>query len=349
MKILIYSDNHWCQYSSIVRKRGEKYSLRLENQIKSLNWVEDLGRNNRVQLSVCCGDFFDTSTLNAEELSALKEVNWYKNIPHYFLCGNHEMGSNDLQFNSVNALLSVPNAEVIDTIHSLNCPKILLLPYILEENRKPLKYYISKFLNNSTDINDLIVFSHNDIKGIQMGAFVSEKGFEISDIENNCALFINGHLHNGAKVSDKIINVGNLTGQNFSEDAFKYEHCAYILDTATMKIQVFKNPFALNFYKIDLTDGKDWTIFDNIENAVLTVKCFEKDAKVLKNMFAENSELSKHVIEIRYIIQPEIIKDNNIETSQLKSVDHLEMFKNYILETLGNSETVNKVLSEVIK
>ena len=349
MKILIYSDNHWCQYSSIVRKRGEKYSLRLENQIKSLNWVEDLGRNNRVQLSVCCGDFFDTPTLNAEELSALKEVNWNKSIPHYFLCGNHEMGSNDLQFNSVNALLSVPNAEVIDTIHSLKCPKILLLPYILEENRKPLKYYISKFLNNSTDINDLIVFSHNDIKGIQMGAFVSEKGFEISDIENNCALFINGHLHNGAKVSDKVINVGNLTGQNFSEDAFKYEHCAYILDTATMKIQMFKNPFALNFYKIDLTDGKDWTIFDNIENAVLTVKCFEKDAKVLKNMFAENSELSKHVIEIRYIIQPEIIKDNNIETSQLKSVDHLEMFKNYILETLGNSETVNKVLSEVIK
>lgn len=349
MKILIYSDNHWCQYSSIVRKRGEKYSLRLENQIKSLNWVEDLGRNNRVQLSVCCGDFFDTPTLNAEELSALKEVNWNKSIPHYFLCGNHEMGSNDLQFNSVNALLSVPNAEVIDTIHSLNCPKILLLPYILEENRKPLKYYISKFLNNSTDINDLIVFSHNDIKGIQMGAFVSEKGFEISDIENNCALFINGHLHNGAKVSDKVINVGNLTGQNFSEDAFKYEHCAYILDTATMKIQVFKNPFALNFYKIDLTDGKDWTIFDNIENAVLTVKCFEKDAKILKNILAENSELSKYVIEIRYIIQPEIIKDNNIETSQLKSVDHLEMFKNYILETLGNSETVNKVLSEVIK
>lgn len=349
MKILIYSDNHWCQYSSIVRKRGEKYSLRLENQIKSLNWAEDLGRNNRVQLSVCCGDFFDTPTLNAEELSALKEVNWNKSIPHYFLCGNHEMGSNDLQFNSVNALLSVPNAKVIDTIQSLNCPKILFLPYVLEENRKPLKYYISKFLNNSADINDLIVFSHNDIKGIQMGAFVSEKGFEISDIENNCALFINGHLHNGTKVSDKVINVGNLTGQNFSEDAFKYEHCAYILDTSTMRIQVFENPFALNFYKIDLTDGKDWSIFDNIENAVLTVKCFEKDANVLKNMFAENSELSKHVIEIRYTIQPEIIKDNNIETSQLKSVDHLEMFKNYILETLGNSETVNKVLSEVIK
>lgn len=352
MKILIYSDNHWCQYSSIVRKRGEKYSLRLENQIKSLNWAESLGEQYGVNAVVCCGDFFDTPGLNAEELSALKEVLWNEKVPHYFLVGNHEMGSNDLQFNSVNALLSVPNAFIVDEVLTARYPNdanILFLPYVLEENIKPLKEYMKEHLKYSNFTNDVIVFSHNDIKGVQMGAFVSEKGFEISDIENNCALFINGHLHNGAKVSDKIINVGNLTGQNFSEDAFKYEHCAYILDTATMKIQVFKNPFALNFYKIDLTDGKDWSIFDKIENAVLTVKCFEKDAKVLKNMFAENSELSKHVIEIRYIIQPEIIKDNNIETSQLKSVDHLEMFKNYILETLGNSETVNKVLSEVTK
>ena len=42
MRILIYSDNHWCQYSSIVRKRGEKYSLRLENQIESVSWAENL-------------------------------------------------------------------------------------------------------------------------------------------------------------------------------------------------------------------------------------------------------------------------------------------------------------------
>ena len=36
-KFLIYADPHWSQYSSIVRKRGNKYSMRLHNLINSLN------------------------------------------------------------------------------------------------------------------------------------------------------------------------------------------------------------------------------------------------------------------------------------------------------------------------
>ena len=37
MKVLLYTDNHFSQYSSILRNRGERYSIRLENQIKSIN------------------------------------------------------------------------------------------------------------------------------------------------------------------------------------------------------------------------------------------------------------------------------------------------------------------------
>lgn len=37
MKILIYADNHFCETSSIIRSYGDKYTLRLENQIKSIN------------------------------------------------------------------------------------------------------------------------------------------------------------------------------------------------------------------------------------------------------------------------------------------------------------------------
>lgn len=36
-KFLIASDLHWSQYSSIVRKRGKKYSVRLHNLINSMN------------------------------------------------------------------------------------------------------------------------------------------------------------------------------------------------------------------------------------------------------------------------------------------------------------------------
>ena len=45
-----------------------------------------------------------------------------------------------------------------------------------------------------------------------------------------------------------------MTGQNFSEDGFKYSHCVGILDTNTLDIELINNPYALNFYKIEIND-----------------------------------------------------------------------------------------------
>lgn len=341
MKILIYSDNHWCQYSSIVRKRGTKYSLRLENQLQSVNWAESLSKILGCEQVVCCGDFFDTSTLNAEEISALQHIQWNKDVPHTFLCGNHEMATNDLSFNSMKALELLPFVNVITTptIAEYSDYKILYLPYILEENRKNLVDYATK------DNSKLIVFSHNDIKGIQMGKFKSETGFSMKEIENNCDMFINGHLHNGIRFCKNGFNIGNLTGQNFSEDATYYKHCVFVLDTNTLNIEVYENPYAFNFYKIDLTVDGNRYVFNNMKNAILTVRCYENEVAEIKELL-NNKE---NIIEYRLIVQTIAVKDDSIEMAELKSVDHLDMFRNYILETLGNSQTVNEVLSEVTK
>ena len=76
MKLLVYGDPHWCQYSSIVRKQGEKYSVRLENLIKSINWVESTATEQGCECIINLGDFFDKSELNAEEITALNDVKW---------------------------------------------------------------------------------------------------------------------------------------------------------------------------------------------------------------------------------------------------------------------------------
>ena len=49
------------------------------------------------------------------------------------------------------------------------------------------------------------------------------------------------------------------------------------------------------------------------------------------------------------IIEPDIKKDDNVGDIQLNSIDHLEMFKTYILNTLGNSSDVEHELEEVLK
>ena len=86
MKIGIIGDIHFCEYSSILRTRGDKFSTRLENCIKSINWAEDLTRN--CDKVIYLGDFFDKSSLNASELTAFSEIN-FNIVPHSFLVGNH--------------------------------------------------------------------------------------------------------------------------------------------------------------------------------------------------------------------------------------------------------------------
>ena len=120
MKIGVVGDVHWSKYSSIVRSRGNKYSTRLENCIKSINWAEEVTKH--CDLIVYLGDFFDKSDLSAEELSALNDLIW-NDVPHKFLVGNHEMGLNDLSFSSSHTFNLHDNFEVIDepTYLEQNC------------------------------------------------------------------------------------------------------------------------------------------------------------------------------------------------------------------------------------
>lgn len=334
MNILIYGDTHFSQYSSILRKRGNKYSVRLENEVMSINWAERLAESQGCDMIVCLGDFFDSPNLNAEELTALSDIQW-ANIPHYFLVGNHEIGSHNLDVSSSH-LLSLGNmiieSQPIITYYPNNL-EICYLPYVFEEDRK---FIYDTFAPTQ---NKRIIFSHNDIKGVQMGAFVSVAGYGISEIENNCSLFINGHLHNGGKIGNKIINCGNLTGQNFSEDAFKYDHVALVLDTDTLKVAAFENPYALNFYKIENIEQ-----LNNIKNnSVLTIRCAEEDVSNIRNRVDADSRVLQYKLVLartNHVVESEPIEE-------LNTVDHLKLFKEFILKELGESAGVIEELNEV--
>ncbi len=340
MKIGIIGDVHWSRYSSILRLRGEKYSYRLENCIKSINWAECM--TSDCSVIVYLGDFFDTSELNAEEITAIKDIQW-NTQEHFFLVGNHEMGLNDLSYSSSHLFDYIDiykGSNVIDTPRKYewsNC-NIHFLPYILEEQRKPFNEYISKEENKRT-----IVFSHNDIAGIQLGKYVSQSGFSIEDIEANCDLFINGHLHNGNIIGDKIINIGNLTGQNFNENAFNYSHRIGILDTDTLTYELYDNPYAFNFYKLDTTvTPVDLTKLKS--NSVLTIKVSEENYDHYKTQVTN----CDNIITSRFIIVSS--NSNEVNNNQeLISVNHLDKFKSYVIDVLGSTDLVLEELEEVLK
>lgn len=343
MKILVYSDNHFCQYSSILRSRGKKFSKRLENGIQSVNFVESEANRLGCQQIVCCGDFFDKPVLNAEELSALNEITW-ANLPHIFLVGNHELGNNDLSFNSVNALskfgFTIVNAPSVQVVGDA---ELCYLPYQLDSSDHTINDY---FPPNS--LQKRIVFSHNDIAGVQMGKFKSTSGFDTKDIENSCDYFINGHIHNSAWISTNILDIGNLTGMNFSEDAFKYMHLYAVVDTDRLTVEVYNNPYAIRFGHIDESNiDRFWKLKDDadtiVQNLVLSIKVVRDDVERVREYANGLGLLTYKIIGIA---------SNNGDTavvSEIEHVDHIQQFINYFVERYGSDPLIDDELSRVTR
>lgn len=344
MKICLFTDVHWCSYSSIVRKRTPTFSMRLENLIASMNWVEATASLHDCERVYCLGDFFDQESLNSEEISALSKIKW-SSIPHYFIVGNHELGRNDLYFSST-SLFKLANSYIIDNIEDefIDNTRMIYLPYVLEDNRKEL----GEYFNHSIEASKTILLSHNDIKGIQLGPIISQSGFEIEDIENHCDICFNGHLHNGEKISNKIINLGNLTGQNFSEDATKYKHRIIILDTDTLEYEFIENPYAFNFYKLDLSNSLDSDIDIELgmlkDNAVTTIKCSNKNYEHIVERVNEHANIVEH----RFIVYSNELMDS-ISSKEITNVDHLAQFYNYITSNEGHDTLILEELDEVLK
>lgn len=349
MKIGLIGDVHWCQYSSIIRKRGEKYSLRLENCVQSVNWAEELTQKLGCEFNVYLGDFFDKPDLNSEEISALKEIKW-NDLDKYFLVGNHETGSSNLEINSSNIFELLDNylhaTETRKPLHVVDHPftvgssetEILLLPYIREDKKQDI---LSLF--NMLNTNKSILLMHNDIAGIQLGKFTSQQGFSVEDIESKFDLCINGHIHNGSKISNKIINIGNLTGQNFSENARLYDHVIFILDTDTLKMDVYENPYAFNFYKEDWTEGIP-LVDDFKTNSVVTIQTTEDTHEEAKQ-FVENSS---NIIESRILLKP-ILKEKNFDLYEDLSIDHYKAFEEYVFQNISADDIAKEEIKDILE
>lgn len=325
MKIGVIGDIHWSKYSSIMRQIGETYTKRLENCIESINWAEETLKD--CDEIVYLGDFFDSSDLSNEEITALTSIKW-NDKPHRFLVGNHEMGINDLSKSSAH-IFKLFGFDVIDKPKEVD--GIGYIPYVLSANREPLNNYVG---------NCKIIFSHNDIKGVQMGRYVSEDGFSIEEIEKSCEMFINGHLHNGERINDRIINLGNLTGQNFSEDANRYSHKIAVIDSDSCELTFYENPHAFNFYKVDYNSGGT----ELKTNAIVTASVNSDKQQEVKD-FLEND---KNVICYRMVVN-HLTEDSISSGVEQLSVDHIGEFYNYVIDKLGNSDIVRKELEEVLK
>ena len=347
MKIMLFADLHMCPRASIINKWGTKYPVRLENCIESVNWLERLAEEQGCEYIVNLGDFFDKPDLSSETITAVQDIQW-SNIMHYHIVGNHDASNSSLIFNSVNALASGSHSIVTKpNVLFLDDCNILFLPYVVECDRKPIdQYLLDKNGNSIKNTKPTIIFSHNDLNGIQLGPVMSRTGFTIEEIEANCQCFINGHLHSGQAITDKVINLGNLTGKDFGENSFVHSHNVIILETKTLELTYIENPHAFNFYKIQIDTEFDINQLHSLkQRAVVSIKC---DSALVDKAKQVISELP-NIIESRIIITKRYEEAAAEDSSIDLSVDHLARFIECCRSNIETSALLEEELAEICK
>ncbi len=342
MKILLFADLHMCPRASIINKWGTNYPSRLENCIDSVNWLERKAVELGCEYIINLGDFFDKPDLTSETITACNEIKW-SDIMHYHLVGNHDASNSSLTFNSVNRLARQYHDIVTEpgVLPLIDCD-ICFLPYITECDRKPLAEYFQNLDPNKPRV----ILSHNDISGIQLGPVLTKTGFSIDEIEANCDCFINGHLHSGQALSTKVINLGNLTGKDFGEDALKHTHNIAILDTKDLSLTYIENPYAYNFYKLQIDHESDIVCLEGLKtNAVLSIKCEQSLAEAVKQKIStiENIIESRIILTKKYETTPESTAELDL------TVDHLTRFIECCKANIENSSLLEEELSEICK
>ena len=341
MRYFVVGDVHWCAYSSILRSRDEERSTRLTNLLESVNWAERKSYELGCDAVVYLGDFFDKPDLTEEEITTLTKVGWNKSVPHYFLVGNHESHMANLRFSSTSVFELLGLDFKVVNEPSMTIDGALFVPYLENASEFDL-------LGFARGIEKPLVFSHNDISGIRYGQYESKSGFPIGDIESLNGLYVNGHLHNHTKFENAsglfAVNLGNLTGQNFSEDGFAYRH--YAMTVEGDEVMFYENPHAIMFYKLEIKSKRDLQAFQGIGNhAVLCVKCTDgmKD-----DVNASIASLGERVMAYKIIVDAsDASSEAYARDEAIKSVDHISRFRDFVIEKLGNTDVVREELEEI--
>lgn len=335
MKLGLYADPHFSQSSSIIVGRRGEFTGRLDNLIQSFKWMNNLFRENSVDMTVCLGDLTDKSILTSEEITAMSKCEIES---HHIIVGNHCRSDKD---GKVNAVSNYPHVYSEPTWLT---SEVLLLPY------NSSLYNLEELCKEK---HPKVILSHNDIRGYDFGAgHICTSGYDVTDIIKYCDLFINGHLHNGGWLIDnKIINLGTISGINFASCGGQWNPSVAIVDTDTMELTLYENPVAYKFIKKEIkTVPKIKEFLDSLtgDNYVIQLKVPDKIADKARKFLDQSTKVEASRI---LTIKEEVNKTELKKIIESDSSTIYDKLKKYISEKKPSYDInrLNNIIDEISK
>jgi len=179
---------------------------RFDLGLRFLNWLNQLIEEQKPDLVVNLGDFFDTHSVVRSEVMTefMNHVDKVLklDIPYVYLLGNHDFYKpSDSKYHAVKHLANkIPNLYIVDTIQELF--GMTFVPY---------QYDGANFPKQTLPI----VVAHQTMIGADYGPIRATEGVDASSIEG-CEVIVSGHIHTKS-VLGSVIYVGSPFSQSAAD------------------------------------------------------------------------------------------------------------------------------------
>ncbi len=370
MKILHTSDWHLGQILMSQSREDE--------HIKSLNWLIDTIKKEKIDMLLIAGDIFDTVTppIYAQKLyfNFLYRLSKTDCKNCVILAGNHDSASLLASSKEILSLLSVKVVEERGEIIEFDDFVFLAVPYLREkvitsfisnqDYKESEKRYIKAIKSHYLDLYKQIKNKNKRI--ISSGHLTINKAIkseserelyignlaaiESSFFENLFDYTLLGHFHKPQKIGESVSYSGSIIPLGFDEA--KYEKSVFILNTENLKEKKLNVPTFRKLYELK---GEAEEIEEKLKNIKTDSWCKIvlqneiKSESFIEKLFKIAKDKDIKILAIKYEKREKENPNSILYKEHIANLTPLEIFKRRLKEEEIKDEKILKDLINLYK
>lgn len=341
MRYLFFSDIHFHGTHRFSHITDEGYTIRELEHLSCAQTLIDICNKEDIDRIVFCGDLYQAvgDNLSTQTQSAVCEfVEKISKIkPLDMLVGNHDL-SGTTNFKAVHKLIPFKyfnNVTVYDS--PVEKDGIVYMPYCTSDE------YATTVLENIKDKKNKVVFSHLELKGINLGNGIETTHGVPLDLLSQFKMTIQGHYHGSSSYGPNIKVIGSTQRLSF-KDPGKSRNNIIIYDTETNKVErrSFNCPDWLTFTDDNIDDILTTDLNNYVKVEVSSDISLTDDIKARLDLF-KGKDI--HIDLTRLSFDKHSSADINQDTAE----DEVSIIKQFIEKTDNSEQQKRQLLDEGIR
>lgn len=341
MRYLCFSDIHFHGTHRFSHITDEGYTIRELEHLSCAQTLIDICNKEDIDRIVFCGDLYQAvgDNLSTQTQSAVCEfVEKISKIkPLDMLVGNHDL-SGTTNFKAVHKLIPFKYFDNV-TVYDSPVEKdgIVYMPYCTSDE------YATTVLENIKDKKNKVVFSHLELKGINLGNGIETTHGVPLDLLLQFKMTIQGHYHGSSSYGPNIKVIGSTQRLSF-KDPGKSRNNIIIYDTETNKIErrSFNCPDWLTFTDDNIDDILTTDLNNYVKVEVSSDILLTDDIKARLDLF-KGKDI--HIDLTRLSFDKHSSADINQDTAE----DEVSIIKQFIEKTDNSEQQKRQLLDEGIR